>query len=62
MQMGHVQLQNQQLVMHCHEMEAEKAKMIHQLGDLREKWTNAAADNMRLQGELAALRKALEVW
>jgi hypothetical protein len=60
-QMQHIQLQNQQLVMCCHEMETEKAKMLHQLADLRDKWTNAAADNMRLQGELAALRKALEV-
>lgn len=60
-QMHQIQGQNQKLVLHCSEVEEDKRRILQQLEDIRDKWATAAQENMRLQGELAAMRKALEV-
>eukprot|EP00884_Botryococcus_braunii_P021449 jgi/Botrbrau1/7989/Bobra.384_2s0017.1 len=57
----HIQTQNQNLLLHCNEVEKEKHFISQQLGDMRDKWASAAHENMRLRGELAAVRKALEI-
>lgn len=60
-QMQQIQAQNQKLIMHGNEVELERRRIFQQLGDMQDKWASTVQENMRLQGELAAVRKALEV-
>ena len=56
-----LQAQNQRLMSHVGEVEAHKGMLTGQVTQLRSKWTAATNDNMRLQAELATLRKTLQV-
>lgn len=59
--MHHIHAQNQKLVILCHEFDKEKLSIFQQLKDMKDQIRRAARENMRLQGEVAAVRKALEV-
>ena len=59
-QISALQAQNQRLVSHVGEVEAHKGMLTGQVTQLRSKWTAATNDNMRMQAELATLRKTLQ--
>lgn len=61
LQMHHINAENQKLALLCHAGDKEKFSMFRQLEDMKDKIKAAARENMRLQGEVAAVRKALEV-
>ena len=61
MQINALQDQNQRLMSHVGEVEAHKSMLTGQVSALRNKWTSASSDNMRLQAELATLHKTLQV-
>ncbi len=46
---------------HVGEVEAHKSMLNGQVAALRNKWTSASSDNMRLQSELSTLHKTLQV-
>jgi regulator of replication initiation timing len=58
--MEQIHAQNQNLLRHVSGVEEQRKHLVHQLGDMRDKWAIGAQNNMRLQGELAAVRRALE--
>ena len=61
MQINALQSQNQRLMAHVGEVEAHKSMLTGQVSALRNKWTTASSDNMRLQAELSTLHKSLQV-
>lgn len=60
-QINALQAQNQRLMAHVGEVEAHKSMLTGQVTALRNKWTTASSDNMRLQAELSTLHKSLQV-
>ncbi|BDA47047.1 probable bZIP transcription factor 11 at N-terminal half [Coccomyxa sp. Obi] len=56
-----LQAQNQRLMAHVGEVEAHKSMLTGQVTALRNKWTTASSDNMRLQAELGTLHKSLQM-
>ena len=61
LQIAAVQAQNQELQACVSEIERHKATMTHQMFTLREKWTEATEENVKLRDEVASLRQHLQV-
>lgn len=60
-QINALQSQNQRLMARVGEVEAHKGMLTGQVAALRNKWSSATNDNVRLQAELGTLRKTLQV-
>ena len=52
---------NRRLTAHVEAVTGEQAAVAAALGPLHRRWTASVADNYKLQGELSALRRALQV-
>ena len=62
LQISTVQAQNQELQACVSQIERHKATIMHQMFSLREKWTEATEENVKLRDEVASLRQHLQVY